>query len=240
MGRTRIVSLDSLRQFAAVELQFDAGAIGGPKVIPQAAEITLFWTLESGKYGHNVLTGRYNGAFAGSPAQANGILSGLSTGAAWTALAAFMATSTQLLNLTIRDLNSANQPVIANTAGGGAGTSASASLPNEVAAVLTTRTAFTGPANRGRVYVPGWATNALGAGNIINAAAVTALNNWGAIIAGVLSGQGYTWCIGHQARQAYTGSSGTQHPARLAGTVPITTVSVRDNHWDSQRRRGLK
>lgn len=240
MSRARIVSLDSLHQFAAVELQFDPGNIGGPKIIPSAAEITLLWVLGSGKVGHNVLVGRYNGAFAGTSTQANSILTGLTSGGAWSALAAFMAPATQLTGVTIRDLNQANQPLIGSTSPGQAGTSTGADLPNEVAAVLTTRTAFTGPANRGRVYVPGWATNALGAGNVIAAAAVTALNNWGAIIAGVLSAQGYTWCIGHVARQAYTGTGGTQHPARLAGTVPITTVAVRDNHWDSQRRRGLK
>jgi hypothetical protein len=90
------------------------------------------------------------------------------------------------------------------------------------------------------MFVPGWATNALGTGNTINPAAVTALGNWGSIIAGALSASGYIWCVGHVARQAYTGSTGTSHPARPAGSVPITTVAVRDNHWDSQRRRGLK
>jgi len=238
MGRT--LRLDSLQQFAAVELQFDGGAIGGPKVIPSAAEITLYWALGSGKVGHNVLVGRYSGAFAGTAAQANSIINALTTGSAWTTLAAFLSTTTILQGVTIRDLGQPNQPLIANTAGGAPGTSSGTELPNEVASVITTRTAFTGPANRGRVYVPGWATNALGAGNQMAGPARTALSTWATTIAGVLSAQGYTWCIGHVARQAYTGSGGTAHPARVAGTVPITTVEVRDAHWDSQRRRGLR
>jgi hypothetical protein len=90
------------------------------------------------------------------------------------------------------------------------------------------------------MYVPGFASNAMATGNVIAATTMTAVNNWAGIIAGVLSAQGYIWCVGHPARQAYTGITGTAHPARIAGTVPITTVSVRDNHWDSQRRRGLK
>jgi hypothetical protein len=236
----RILALDSLQQFAAVKLQFDPGSIGGPKVIPNAAEIVLYWAQGSGKLAHNVLVGRYSGTFAGTTGQANGILTGLNSGAQWSALAAFLATSTGLSAVSIRDLNQPNQPIIMSTAGGAAGTSVSTELPNEVAAVVTTRTAFTGPANRGRLYVPGFASNAIGTGNVIAAATVTALNNWASIIAGVLSAQGYIWSIGHQARQAYTGSSGTEHPARIAGTVPITTVAVRDNHWDSQRRRGLR
>jgi hypothetical protein len=134
----------------------------------------------------------------------------------------------------------ANQPIISSGAGGATGTSSGTELPDEVALVVTERTAFTGPQNRGRMYIPGWATTALGANNTAAAAAVTALGNWAGNIAGILSAQGYTWCVGHVARQAYTGSTGTQHPARVAGTVPITTVAVRDNHWDSQRRRGLR
>jgi len=236
----RVIALDNLKQFAAVELQFDGGAIGGPKVIPQAVEISLSWLLGSGKIGHNVLTARYSGAYAGTLAQANAIVTGLTTGGAWSALAAFLAPAVLLGGITMRDLGQPNQPLLVSTTNGQPGTSTGAELPNEVAAVITTRTAFTGPANRGRMYVPGWATNALGTGNIIAPAAVTALNNWGSTIAGVLNSQGYLWCIGHQARQAYTGSSGTQHPARAAGTVPIVSVAVRDNHWDSQRRRGLR
>jgi hypothetical protein len=237
---TRVLALANLQQFQAVKLQFDAGSIGGPKVIPQAAEITLHWQLASGKRGHNVLVGRYAGGYAGTAAQANSILTGLSSGGQWTALAAFIANTAALVSVTIRDLNQPNQPIITNTSPGAGGTSASVEMPNEIAAVITTRSAFTGPANRGRLYIPGWATNALGAGNIISPAAVTALTNWATTIAGVLSNQGYTWAIGHQARQAYTGSAGTEHPARVAGTVPITSVEVRDNHWDSQRRRGLR
>jgi len=236
----RVVALDNLSQFAAVNLQSDGGYIGGPKVIPQAAEITLYWALGSGKSGHNVLIGRYSGGFAGSTAQANSIMTGLTSGAAWSGLAAFLAPTVGLGNISIRDLNQPNQPLILNNNSGAPGASAGVELPNETAVVVTTRSAFTGPANRGRMYVPGWASNALGSGNTVAAGAVTALNTWASIIAGVLSAQGYIWCIGHQARQAYTGSSGTQHPARVAGTVPITTVAVRDNHWDSQRRRGLR
>jgi len=77
-------------------------------------------------------------------------------------------------------------------------------------------------------------------GNIISPATMTAIQTWANTIVAALAGQGYTLVIGHVARQAYTGSTGTAHPARAAGTVVITSVTVRDNHWDSQRRRGLK
>lgn len=235
-----VVRLEQLQQFAAVDLRLDPGAIGGPVVIPQCAQIVMYWNLESGRQGHIVLYGRYSGAFAGTTAQANSILTGLTTGGAWTALAAFLSTATTLGAITIRDVSVANQPLVSSTTSGASGSSASPSLPNEVAAVVTLRTALAGKSGRGRSYVPGFATNALGAGNVIAAAAVTALQNWANTWPSIISGQGYTWVLGLKARQAYTGSTGTPHPARAATSVPITVATVRDNHWDSQRRRGLK
>jgi hypothetical protein len=236
----RVVRLDQLQQFAAVNLLSDPGAVGGPVLIPSCAQIKLYWNQEDGKIGHNVLYGRYSGPFAGTPTQAQGILSALTTGAAWTGLAAFLATSTQLSNVSIRNVAIEDQAEIFNTAAGPFGTSASAALPNETACVITLHTAKAGQSGRGRMYVPGFATNALGAGNVISATTVTAVSNWGATIGGALNTQGYVFVLGLRERQAYVGATGTQHPDRPATSEPITQASVKDNHWDSQRRRGLK
>lgn len=235
-----IIAASSLEQFAAVNLRLDPGAIGGPVLVPQCAQISLIWNQESGKLAHNVLYGRYSGAFAGSVAQANSILTALTTGAAWTALQVFLSNTGGLQSVTIRDVNTANQALVQQTVAGANGSSSGGALPNEVAAVITARTAFTGRQNRGRIYVPNWAVNALAAGNVIAAAAVTALNTWAQTIPTALSAQGYTLVLGQRQRQAYTGKTGTQHPARPAQSTPITQLVVRDNHWDTQRRRGLK
>jgi hypothetical protein len=235
-----VIALENLQQFTAINLLVDPGAIGGPKVIPSCAEISLIWALGDAKLAFNVLCGRYSGAFSGSQAQANAIATALSSGTQWTAMAAFLAPTVSFVGVRIRDISAANFPFIPSAITAVPGTSAGTELPDETAICLTLRTAFTGPQNRGRLYVPGFATTALATGNVVAAACVTAVQNWGTIIAGVLATNGYTWCVGHQARAAYTGRTGTAHPARAAGSVPITTVSVRDNHWDSQRRRGLK
>jgi len=235
----RILRLDQLQQFAAVDLLSDGGALGGPVVIPSCAQIKLIWGLESGKFGHNVLYGRYSGPFAGTVTQANNILTALTTGAAWSALATFLGSTSGLNFVTIRDVGVANQPEISSTTTGQGGTSASPALPNETAVCVTLRTAGAGRSGRGRFYVPGYATNALGAGNVIAAAAVTATQNWASTVGGALNTQGYVFSLGLKARQAYTGSTGTAHPARAATSLPITSAVVRDNHWDSQRRRGL-
>src|SRR5215471_14828187 len=122
MAKSRIVNLDNLQQFTAVNVLSDPGSIGGPVIIPQCAQIRLHWTLESGKTGFNVLYGRYAGAFAGTVAQANAILSGLTTDASWTALAGFMPTATALAAVSIRDVNTGGHPYIQSSGASHPGT----------------------------------------------------------------------------------------------------------------------
>lgn len=240
MARSRLVALENLQQFTAINVLSDPGATGGPYIVPQCARIVITFSQESARGCHIVLVGRYAGAFHGTTAEATAIMTSLTTGAAWVALAAFLASNTSIFSVSIQDVAVPNAAPVTSTGSLVPGTSASPALPNEVAACLTKRTALIGVANRGRMFFPGFATNALGAGNVIAAATVTALNNWAATISGALQAQGYTHVIGQPARQAYMGSTGTSHPARAATSVAVTSVICRDNHWDSQRRRGLK
>lgn len=236
----RLYSLDALQQFTAVKLQSDPGIDPADRKIPSCAEINIAWNLPDGKQAHNVLHGRYSGAYAATQAQANSIMTGLTTGAQWTALAGFLHTTALLASVSIRDRAVDNAPYITSSNSAVPGTSAGTIMPDELAIVATLRTAFTGPQHRGRIYLCGFATNAVGSGGTVAATCVTAVTNWAGIIAGVLNAQGYLFSIAHMHRVAYTGSTGTIHDERPAGTVPVLTAVCRDNHWDSQRRRGLK
>lgn len=240
MSRSFVLNLNNTQPFQAINVLSDPGAIAGPVVVPSAAQIVFRWGLDDAKNGRQVLYGRYAGSFSGTAAQANAIMSALTTGGAWTALAAFFSSTSFFGGIEIRDVNTPNNAIIGSTNSSVLGTSASPSLPNEVAAVVSLKTAKVGQAFRGRSYVPGWATNALGSGNVIAPAAVTALQNWANTWQGAFTAQGYTLTLGLKARQAYTGVTGRQHPARAATTQDVTQLLVRDNHWDSQRRRGLK
>lgn len=235
-----IVRLDQLQQFAAINILSDPGAKGGPVIVPNCVQIVLNWGLSAGKTAHNVLYGRVSGVPAPTPTQAEAIRAALTTGAAWTAVLPTLAASTTFASVTLRSVHAAFQPIVQSTGAAIAGTSAALALPNEVAICATTRTALTGPQNRGRFYIPGFASDSLLSGNVIAPGTVTALTNWVQGFTAIFAGQGYTWVIGQVARQAYNGSTGTPHPERIAGSVPITSVSVRNNTWDSQRRRGLK
>ena len=240
MARSRIVRLDSIQQFAAINVLSDPGAIPGPKQVPQCAQIVLRWTLAGGKTAHNVLYGRYAGAFTGSQSQANALFSALSTGAPAVALLARLTGPTLFAGVDLRDVNTLNQPLIQSNSAAVPGTATGAQIPDEAAICLTLRTAFVGPQFRGRMYLTGWDVTNVGTGNIIVPAAINAFQNWAATFPSIFSAQGYTWVLGQPARQAYTGSTGRAHPARAATSTAITSSIVRDNHWDSQRRRGLK
>jgi hypothetical protein len=240
MARSRIVNLANFEQFAAINVLADPGYDPNNRTIPSCVEVRLDFALDSGKIAHCVLHARYAAGFTPSTAIATAIWTGLSSGSAWSSLAAFLSAGTNFGNVVLRDLNAPNQPFVPGAATAAPGTSASPALPNETAAVITLRTGQVGPGFRGRIYIPGWATNALGSGNVIAAAAVTALSTWANTIPTVLTGQGLSFAIGQHSRVAYTGTGGRQHPARAANTVLISSQTVRDNHWDTQRRRGLK
>lgn len=237
----RYVNLDNLQQFTVINILSDPGAIGGKAVIPNCAQIRLEWLTSAGTKAFNILYGAYAGVFQGTPAQCDAIKTTLTSGANWTALNAFFASSSAFVGVSIRDVNTPDQPLISGSTTQVLGAGAGAALPAEVAACISFRTAKSGPANRGRMYVPNWSVDALGAGNVILAGAVTALGTWASSnLLTAINSQGYTPSIGQPARNAYTGSTGTQHPARPAGHTPILGASVKDNHWDSQRRRGLR
>ena len=221
MSRSRVFNLANFNQFTAINVLSDPGHLGGPVIIPNCIKLMLVWTLPNGKLVRNVLGASVGGSFAATPAVAE-------------------SARLAIVGVELLDVRTPNQPVVSSTGAATPGTSASAGLPGEVAAVLTLRTALTGTSNRGRVYVPNFATNALGAGDVIAAAAVTAIQGWVANIQGAVANVSGTWVILHPARAAYIGATGTTHPALPAGSVTVTSAIVRDNHWDSQRRRGLK
>lgn len=236
-----IIRLDNLQPFQAVNVLLDPGAIGGKIKIPSCAQVTVNWTLPDAKQAHNVLYGRYSGTLNPTQAMVNAMFSALGSGAGWTGFAGGIATTVSLLSVSIRDVNDIDLPMITSNVAALPGTGIGSSLPSEVAVCITFRTAKAGQSGRGRMYTPPMVVGAGAAGDIIASNIVTGINNWAsANIPAMMSAGGMVHVLGLQERAAYTGSTGTQHPARAATSQPVTSYIVRDNHWDSQRRRGLK
>lgn len=238
---SRFIPISSLQTVQAINLSSDPGYDHTDHVIPNCTEVRLVFSLADAKPAHIITHARYTGVFPGTTAMADAIHAGLGTGASWTALAGFLNAQGSFDRVDLRDKNVENAAYITGTTTATPGTGTGTQFPDEVSAVITLRTAKVGRSFRGRMFVPNWNSTAMGPSNTIIGAAVTALQNWANTIKGVYSGQGLTLVIGQPHRLAYTSPhTGAQIPERLAGTVDVTTLSVRDNHWDSQRRRGLK
>jgi hypothetical protein len=235
-----VINLANFPSFQAINLLTDPGYDRADHVIPNCIQVVLNWSLEDGKLAHNVLHGRVSGAFTATAPVAQSIFAGLSSGAAWTAMASALAPTTLFTGVTLRDLRTANNPLVTSTGSSVPGLGTTEALPNEVAAVVTLRTAFAGRSARGRIYTAGWTVASTGPGNVMVAGVVVGLGNWAATIPTVLSASGLTFCLGLPHRLAYVSAAGTPHAERLATTLDVTSTLVRDNHWDSQRRRGLK
>jgi hypothetical protein len=201
--------------------------------------VRWIWDQADQKRAFNVTHARYTGAFPGTPALAEAISAGLIAGLA--PLEPFLATGTIFHGVDLRDINTANNPIINRTGTStAAGSSTSLPMPNEMAIVLTERTARTGQSFRGRIFLPGLAANAINSSGLIDAALMTVLANFASGLSGAYSSNGVTQCLALPARAQYTGSTGRVHPARAATTQDVTSTIIRDNHFDSQRRRGLK
>lgn len=239
-GMARILNLANLPQFTAINVLNDPGFDPDIKPIPLCMEVRLNFLLDSGKTGHNVMHVRYSTGFPGSVTLANSYFSSIASALNTSGLLALLHTTTVFTGVSLRDKAVLHAPYIDSNLGTTPGQATGTALPNEVAAVLTERTAIVGPGGRGRIYITGFNTAQSITGNVMAGALVTALTTYATSLRNAMNAQGQTMCLALPSRVAYTGSTGTNHPPRLAQTVDVTNIVLRDNHWDSQRRRGLK
>jgi len=236
----RVIDLSNFPTFQAINLLTDPGYDRADHVIPNCIQVVLNWSLEDGKLAHNVLHGRVTASFTPTAPVATAIFNGLTASLTSSTMLATLATTTSFTGVTLRDLRVANMPLVSSTGAAVPGTLAGEALPNEVAAVITLRTAFAGRSARGRIYTMGFGVGVTAPGNVIASNVVTSIGNWANSIPTVFTSQGLTFCLGLPHRLAYVSAAGTPHAERLATTLDVTSQTVRDNHWDSQRRRGLK
>lgn len=207
-----------------------------PLVLANAVQVRLIWQCAS-KSVSNVLAGQVGGGYTNSQVHADAL--GVDVLADFTSsgLKALMADSTYLVGVGIRDLRTANQVEYISTATEVIGTGAGDPLPNELAAVVTLRTALAGKRYRGRVYFSGAneAQNS-GTGTIegaFNTAIVTFMTN----VQADMGTQGITLSV--LSRPTYLNLAPPADTMVWPGALtPVTAITARDTAWDSQRRRG--
>jgi len=215
----------------------DPGRIPGSVVIPNCIQIRLIWTLASGKSVYNVLHGSVGSGFTATAAIAEAIRAGITTGTTWTNYAGLLNTATSLAGVDLRDLRTANMPIVQSTGAATPGTGSQGALPPGVAFVITERTAAAGRSNRGRIFLPGWDRSALTVAGVATAGASNAAVAWVGLVNTTLTAQSISQALANPARNLYTGRKGAVHVARPAGVVLITSNVARSVTMNSQRRR---
>jgi hypothetical protein len=217
---------------------FDAGRLKGPIILPAGIEVDLVWNLASGKQVKNVLHGQVAGGLSVTAALAQAVYAAIIGSASWTAWAAYVHSTAQLAAVNMRDLRTANMPLVSSTGAATSGTGALLALPPGAAIVVSERTAQAGRAFRGRVYLPGLDSGVLvGASGAIVAAAQTAALNFMTAVQTALTASAITLALANPARGAYTGRKGRPITARAATQIAVTSMLVRTASLTSQRRR---
>jgi hypothetical protein len=196
-------------------------------------------TLADGKSASNVLHGSYTTTPPALGTLATTLFNSLSN--AWsTNLAAHMHAGTQFVRVEIRDMAAVTNPIFIGTGAAIPGTAAGAALPAEMACVITENVSKRGRGLKGRIYIGGFDITADAGNGVIAPTTKTALDNYATALFTAVSAGGLSPCVAELARAQYQGLTGTVHPARVDGPAAVSSYTVRDDHWDSQRRRGLK
>jgi len=216
------------------------GYIPGPLVIPDTFELRLGWTQPNGKKTSNVLHFTATGSVFPSPATPQAIYDLIVGDAAWTAYAATLSIDCNFDTVEIKDLRTANQPFISSSVGVNPGTDASHALPEGLALVVSLGTALSGRAHRGRVYLSGFTVDSADTVGHAASGTVGAAQAFVQLISDTINGVDPFWLMGvaHRGHASYVSPfSGLTIPAEAAGTDPVTDITVKDNVFDSQRRR---
>lgn len=214
------------------------GYIPGPLIIPNCLLFRLRWQLSNGKNISNDFHALWTGGGPPSPTWPEDVFDGILASGAWTSLQAYMPTTVSLLGMDMKDLRFANQPFITSSTAADFGTSIEDALPEGVSLVVTLRTGLAGRANRGRVYLAGFAANGLDA----NGHAVVGLGNACKALVDEVNTQfgaiGMTLAVAGRAHDAYTSpATGNLVPAAAAHCDAVTGTVMEDLVFDSQRRR---
>lgn len=192
------------------------------------------WNWSSGpRIMHNVTHVRAPSGFVVNVANANLWATAIANLITSSGLVGHLSVSTAFTGISLRDLRSVDQPFVDSTSGSVTGAAAGDPLPAQIAAVVTLRTALAGRANRGRQYLPPLDEASNDSSGRIATAAKTSLDSFATGWISAMSQASTVPAIVHQPVFDRTDCTVIRAP----GVENITSVSVRDTRFDSQRRR---
>lgn len=203
-----------------------------PLVLATAVQVRLFWTM-NGVACINALSGIVAGGFVNSQAHANALGTAIIGRFTSSGLKALSAASTSMDGAGIRNLRVANEVEYVSTETPVVGTGSGDALPNQLAAVVTLRTAKAGRSFRGRVYLGG----AIEAENTSVGRIATAYNT---ALASFMDGvqtdmgtEGITLAVLSRPRYDPV-SDALVYPGAITA---VTAIVTRDEQWDTMRSR---
>jgi len=221
----------------------DPGHVAGSVYIQSVVAIRLFWTLSNGKTAFNVLHARYGTAPAFSQAFANSVFTSVAGALNSSNLDTYLDVQTKLAHVGVRNMASQGTPpvgfsewvsdvtpVSGQAVGGGP-------MPPQIALVVSLKSGFSGQANRGRVYIPGWNNTADTGNGLAKQEAADAAVDFIQALKDAAFGNSLSLCIAQPARQAYEGRTGVTHPARSSGSQLVNGIVSLNNRWETQRLR---
>jgi hypothetical protein len=213
------------------------GYIPGPLVIPLTWQVRLAWILPNGRIATNVLHAIVPSGGDPDTDTCNALFDDIAAATETTAYFAFLAGTTALQFLDIRDLRVANMALVQSSSGAVPGTGTLHALPEEVALVVTLRSALAGRAHRGRVYLTGYDASAIDTAGHAVAGLTAGATDWMNMVRSTFLGHGISLGIGHRGHAEYVNAKGATIAAEEPGTDLVTSCIVQDNVFDSQRRR---
>jgi hypothetical protein len=219
-----------------------------PLVVPNAVQVRLLG-LVGGQLAVNVLHAQKSGGLVITQTLTNTV--GAAIKSAWTSRFGTLVTASgALVRVGLKDLTAANQTEFLDTGASVGGTAVGDTLPGQVAACVTLRTANSGKSARGRAYFGGFSETENVAGAVMSAAVAAAIVAFmqdvqsaltaSTMTLGVLSRPAYayviekTWTLPAGSTQTDTIGRGTARPGAI---LPVTLIQSRDTKWESQRRR---
>jgi hypothetical protein len=208
----------------------------GPFVFPQGVEIRMIWQNNQRTW-HNVLHAKAATPATVSQALADSLMSNFSTSLNSSGFTAHLFADTELVQVGVRDVNTANNVEWLSSGAAVPGVGVGPAMPLNDSICITWVSAKTGRENRGRIYFAGLDASAAASATTV---APTALSQAEAFATGLhtnINSAGLTHCIANRQLLAGKDAHGNDLPPRTATSVDVAAAKVTDNRFDSQRRR---
>lgn len=208
-----------------------------PPPIPNCIQVRLIYTTPSKANIMNVIHGFSSAQGPLNPNVADTMFTAMVGSGDWPLWLQSLPVDTTFVGFDIRDMRMPNSPLLQHSFTAIPGTAATGPLPPQTCIVLTLRTANAGAQFRGRIFCGALATVNSDATGHISTVGMAAPTHYVSAIGSGFAAIGWQLGLAQRFLPARPGHGNVTLPERPAACVPVTATIVRDNIFDTQRRR---